>query len=190
MTARNGMHLQLADIPGESRTTTTLLASLAARLGTLHFLSGATAIGSLIAGIAVLGAHVSRTAQGGRLRRALEASPLFANGERLWKELRIDDWMTTVPATPVLDQMRNDFALLLASDVAETLELMPVPSPMTGNAATEERAPLEVLDYVLGLWAFSRELGELIETVAAPTMPSESVVAAPPDDTSGASWLR
>ena len=190
MTARNRMRLQLADLPGESRTTTTLLASLAARLGTLHFLSGATAVGSLIAGIATLGAHLSRTAEGGRLRRALEASPIFANGERLWKELRIDEWMTTVPATPVLDQMRNDFALLLASDVAESLQLMPVPSPMAGNATMQEAPPFTVLDYVVGLWAFSRELTELIETVAAPTMPSQSFVAGAVDDSPGASWLR
>ena len=190
MSARTRMRLQLADIPGESRTTTTLLASLAARLGTLHFLSGATAIGSVIAGVAALGAHLSKTVEGGRLRRALEASPLFANGERLWKELRIDEWMTTVPATPVLDHMRNDFALLLAPDVAESLELMPIPSPMAGNAEAQDAPPFTVLDYVVGLWAFSRELAQLIETIAAPTMPAESFVAGSVDDGSGASWLR
>lgn len=190
MSARpDSMRVQLVDVPGESRTTTTLLASLAARLGTLHFLPGTTAVGSLIAGVAVLGMQVSRTADGARLRRALETSRLSANGERLWKELRIADWMTTVPASPVLDQMRNDFALLLATDVDESLELMPVPAAMTGNAGAADPVDVTFLDYVIGLWAFSHELGGLIESIAAPTAPADSVMSGPAGD-AGGSWLR
>jgi hypothetical protein len=190
VSAPNAIRVQLADIPGESRTTTSLLASLAARLGTLHFLSGSTAVGSLISGVAVLGIQVSKTIEGARMRRALEASRLSANGERLWKDLRIEEWMTTVPATPVLDQMRNDFALLLATDVDESLELMPVPAPMAGSGGVYEPLNVTFLDYVVGLWAFSRELAVLLDAIAAPTAPKETILAAPDNGSAGNSWLR
>ncbi|HEX6641498.1 MAG TPA: hypothetical protein VF215_10325 [Thermoanaerobaculia bacterium] len=187
--------IQLVDVPGESRTTTTLLASLAARLGTLHFLSGSTAIGTLVAGIAAHGAQISASAEGARLRRSLEQNRIATNGERLWKELRIADWMTTVPAAPVIDQMRNDLALLLATDVDESLQLMPLPSPMTGgrpgSGEMRDETTLTFLDYVIGLWALSRELTSAIEAIAAPTASTESIFTPDSDDdATGPSWMR
>ena len=50
--------VRLVDVPdGPGRTTATLLASLAARLGVLHLISGSDAVGSLAAGIARSGAR-------------------------------------------------------------------------------------------------------------------------------------
>jgi hypothetical protein len=187
--------VQLVDVPGESRTTTTLLASLAARLGTLHFLSGSTAIGTLVAGIAAHGAQISATADGARLRKSLERSRMTSNGETLWKELRVADWMTTVPAAPVIDQMRNDFALLLAIDVHESLQLMPLPSPTTagrpGSGELRDETTLTFLDYAVGLWALARELTATIEAIAATTAWTESILTPESDDdATGSSWMR
>jgi hypothetical protein len=159
-----------ADGPG--RTTATLLASLAARLTTLHFVSGADAIGSLTAGFAVLGREVSQTARGASLRRAIEAGRPGANGDALWIKLRIGDWATSIPPSPVLDQLRNDFALLLADDLEATLELMPIPNRRADAQAAQPIEPATFVDCLLGLWAFSTELARAVETLAAPTEPA------------------
>jgi hypothetical protein len=165
------VRVRLVDAPGEAgRTTATLLASLAARLGALHLISGADAVGSVAAGYCALGRLVSRTAEGARLRRALEEGRAGANGDTLWSALGIERWISSLPPTPVLDQLRNDVALVLADDLAETLELMPIPGEAAGERA-EPAAPSEFVDLVLGLWAFSRELVVAVEALAAPTLP-------------------
>jgi hypothetical protein len=169
------LQLRLIDRPdGPGRTTATLLASLAARLATLHFVSGADAIGSLTAGFAALGREISRTAQGARMREAIEASRAGANGELLWSSLRIAEWASAMPPSPILDQMRNDMALLLADDLAPTLQFMPIPAHQSGVGAAEP-APSNFADCVLGLWAFSRELVRMLESIAAPTMPAANL---------------
>lgn len=157
-----------ADRPG--RTTATLLASLAARLAALHFVSGADAIGALTAGFAALGREVSRTASGARLRRAIEAGRSGANGDALWTKLRIGDWASSMPPSPVLDQLRNDLALLLADDLEATLELMPIPNQMAGAQGAQQIEPVTFVDCLLGLWALSTELARAVETLAAPTL--------------------
>jgi hypothetical protein len=135
------------------RTTATLMASLTARLGSLYLVSGADAIGSIAAGLAALGRQVAGTAEGARLRAAIEAGRAGANGERLWSELRIEDWLSTMPPSPVLDQLRNDLALLLAPDLEQTLELLPILGEVAGSSAGQaERA--RFADYLIGLWAF------------------------------------
>lgn len=164
------LQLRLIDHPdGPGRTTATLLASLAARLATLHFVSGADAIGSLTAGFAALGREISRTAQGVQMREAIEASRAGTNGDLLWSSLRIAEWASAMPPSPILDQMRNDMALLLSDDLAPTLQFMPIPAHQNGVGA--EPAPSNFADCVVGLWAFSRELVQMLESIAAPTMP-------------------
>jgi hypothetical protein len=176
-------HVRLVDAPEDSgRTTATLVASLAARLGVLHLVSGADAVGSLAAGFAALGRAVSESADGARLRRALERGEAGANGDALWSALRIGSWVSSTPPTPVLDQLRNDVALLLADDLRETLELMPIPSEPAGERAV---APTEstFADLVLGLWWFSRELAAAVETLAEPTLAAAgSLESGPPPD--------
>src|SRR5262249_33476768 len=109
--------LELIDEPDSSgRTTATLLASLAAPPGVLMVTTGADVIGSITAGLVKLGRDATETAEGARLRQALLAGRAGANGETLWRVLRIDD-LALRPPTGVLEQLRNDLALLLADDL-------------------------------------------------------------------------
>lgn len=159
--------VRLADVPERAgRTTATLLASLSARIGTLHVVTGATALGSLAAGFAALGREAAKTAEGQRLRQAIEASRAGTNGESIWTALRFDEWLASTAATPILDQLRNDLALLLAPDLEETLALMPMPGE-TGFDQPDD-APPNFPDLVLGLYVFAQELTAAVHAVAAP----------------------
>ncbi len=162
--------LLLVDAPDESRTTATLVASLAGRLGVLPLVSGAMAVGSLVSGFAALGRQVGLTAEGARLRRALEAGRAGVNGPTLWRTLRIEELAAAAAPSPVLDQLRNDLALLLAGDLDETLELMPIPPQPAGASAPDAGPRPEFLDCMLGMWAFGRELAWAVETLAVPTL--------------------
>lgn len=171
MTPAQTDRVQLIDeATGPARTTANLVASLAARYSVLHLISGADAIGSLTAGFAALGREVSRTATGAQLRKAIEASRAGANGESLWKALRIGEWASTLPPSPVLNQLRNDVALLLADDLEATIDLLQIPSAI--SYADESHHPESALfvDCLVGLWAFSLELVRCVETLAAPTL--------------------
>jgi hypothetical protein len=184
--------VRLVDRPDEpGRTTATLVASLAARLGTLHLVSGADAVGSLVAGFCALGREVSRTAEGARVRRALESGRVGANGAEIWSALLIERWVSSVPPSPVLDQLRNDAALLLADDLVETLELMPIPSEPAGPAA-EGLDEWTFGDLGVGLWAFSRELVATVEALAEPTLPPPGEVhrGPSPDEPPAGELLR
>lgn len=162
-----------ADEPG--RTTATLVASLAARLGVLHLMSGADAVGAMTAGFAALGREVSRSTEGARLREAIEAGRPGANGNVLWKALRLEEWVSSMPPSPVLDQLRNDLALLLVDDLEEVLQLMPIPGQSVGAKGVREPEPATFADCLLGLWAFSVELIRSVELLAAPTVSSDAV---------------
>jgi hypothetical protein len=168
--------VRLIDRPDEAgRTTATLVASLAARLGTLHVVSGSDAVGSLAAGFCALGREVGRTAEGARMRRALASGTAGANGDAVWTSLLIGRWVSSLPPTPVLDQLRNDVALLLAGDLEETLELLPIPGEPAGLSA-QPPAEWDFVELVLGLWAFSRELVSAVDAIAEPTLPPSGEV--------------
>lgn len=170
------VRVRLVDAPEEAgRTTATLVASLAARLGTLFVVSGADAVGSLVAGFCALGREVSQTAEGARLRAALERGRVGANGAAVWQTLKIGNWVSTVPPSPVLDQLRNDVAVLLADDLIETLELLPIPGEPAGLGAPG-LGEWEFPDLVVGLWAFSRELVDAVDALAEPTLPASGEV--------------
>lgn len=175
--------IRLVDnIDEAGRSTATLLASLAARLGVLHALSGADAIGSLAAGICALGRESARTADGARLAAALRAGRPGRNAERVWSALHIGDWLTSLPASPVLDQQRNDLALLLVADLDETLDLLPIPGESAGGGDGANTVQANPIDYIVGLWALAGELLHSIELLAAPTAvaPGASVDVDPP----------
>lgn len=180
------------DADGPGRTTATLVASLSARLGVLHLISGADAVGSLVAGFAALGREISRTSEGTRLREAIEAGRPGSNGNVLWKSLLIGDWLSEMPPSPVLDQLRNDVALLLANDLEATLELLPIPGQSVGARGNEAAEVATFVDCVLGLWAFSRELIRSVEALAAPTISSSGGVrsAGKPDPETEGPLLR
>jgi hypothetical protein len=171
--------VRLLDVPEESgRTTTTLLASLGARLGVLYLISGADAVGSLAAGIAALGRELSQTAEGARLRRRIEEGPGASNGELLWSKLRIGDWLSAIAPSPVLDEIRNDLALLIARDLGASLELMPIPGELTGIRADLQPQPVTFPDLMVGLWAYAREIELAVEALSAPA-PARVAPAAP-----------
>lgn len=171
--------VRLVDAAGESgRTTATLLASLTARLATLYLVSGADAIGSLVAGYAELGRQVARTAEGARLREAFESGRAGTNGRALWDALRIREWASSLPPTPILDQWRNDVSLLLADDLEEMLGLLPLPAEMAGERGAVPPQDAEVADALLGIWAFAVEAQRVIEALAAPTLPEQGHVRA------------
>jgi hypothetical protein len=162
--------VKLIDAPDESgRSTATLIASLAARLATLYAVSGAAAVGSMVAGFAAIGREASRTAEGAKLRAALARGRVASNGDALWSTLRIRQWASLVPAAPLLEQMRNDMSLLLAPNLEETLSLLPIPGEPAGAAGTIDGPPTEFLDCVVGMWAYSREMTNVIEALAEPT---------------------
>jgi hypothetical protein len=156
---------------GPGRTTATLVASLAARLSLLHVISGADAAASVIAGYAALGREVSQTEEGARMRAAIEKGRPGANGEALWSALHIGEWASNALPTPVLDQLRNDVAVLLVDDLDQTLQTMPIPCPPTPHGPPAP-AKVNFPDYLLGMWAFSQELVRSIESLAAPTLTS------------------
>jgi len=162
--------VQLIDeAEGPGRTTATLVASLTARLATLRICSGADAIGSLTAGFAVLGREVSRTAEGARLQKALESSRAGNNGQALWSTLQMKTWLAGIPASPVIEQLRNDVALLLASDLTDVLGVLPIPATNSPARIADDEQPYTFLDCILGLWAFSAELVRSVEALAAVT---------------------
>ena len=170
MTPPANGRVQLIDPPDEAgRSTATLVASLAARLATLYAVSGAAAVGSMVAGFAAIGREASRTAEGARLRQALSRSRVATNGDALWSTLRIRQWASLVPPAPLLEQMRNDMALLLAPNLEETLSLMPIPGEPAGATGTMDDPPSEFLDCMVGMWTYSREMVRAIEALAEPT---------------------
>lgn len=163
----------LVDPEGEAdRTTASLVSSLATRLIILHYTSGVSVIGSMLAGLSLAGREVARTAEGARLRKALAASPAARNGEAIWAALRIGDIAAGLPATPILDHVRNDLALLLAEDLAETLAEPPTPPAMGSRGANGSAGEASFLDCMLGIWAHARELNRSIESLAGLAAPS------------------
>jgi hypothetical protein len=86
--------------------------------------------------------------------------------------LRIDEWASSLPPSPVLDQLRNDLALLLADDLQPTLELLPIPPEPPEAGTAEEQAPATFVEFTLGLWAFSLEVVRAVESMAAATIDS------------------
>ena len=185
MTTEGRGCVRLADLPGKSRTTSSLVASLATRLSAMHVVTGGTAIGSLVAGMAALGREAGQTADGARLRDAIATGRPGVNGLTLWTALQIPQWLSLVPPAPILDELRNDMALLLATDLEATITSVPSPGQAAGSGAPDAEAEVTFIDCVVGLWAFSTELTRAIETLAAPQERPAGTVDVPPPDGSG-----
>jgi hypothetical protein len=176
-----GARVRMADVSGDvPRTTRSLVDSFVARLSALGQVTGGEAIGSELAGFAALGREVSHTAEGERMRAALAAGRAGGNAEELWRALRIDEWLSRMPPTPVLDHVRNDVALLLADDLGEVLA-SPFDATGVSSAALPEPQPVHPVDVLLGLWAYGRELQRAVDTIAGDVTPA---VVTPPDDDS------
>jgi hypothetical protein len=161
----------LTDEPdGVERSASAMMVSLASRLAALFMTSGAETAGAWLAGLADLGRRVGQTAEGARLRRALESGRVATSGEALWRELKIDDWLADTPPGPILENLRNDVALLLADDLFDVLAARGSGYGPLTFAAPAEASPGTFLDVLIGMWAFGRELSWAVETLAAPTL--------------------
>jgi hypothetical protein len=179
--------VRLVDEPDRSgRTTATLVASLGARLAVLHAVTGADAVGALVAGFGALGRVTASTVEGARLRESLECGRAGTNGERIWSALMIDRWTSSLPPSPVLDHLRNDLALLLADDVDEILELPPIPPESSGAKGAHEPQTNTAIDVILGLWTFAHEILDGVDTLTRSTLPAAgrvlAAVSPPPTD--------
>jgi len=171
----DAVRLRLVDDAGVGdRTTVSLLASLVARLTALRTVTGAEAVGSMMAGVAQLGREVARTADGARMRDAIEKT-VAAHGEAIWTALSLDQLADTLP-TPILDHLRNDIALLSADDLEEILD-RPLPAASPGGNAAEalERGDGDQVfrmfcDYLVGMWALSFEVHRAVELLVADSL--------------------
>ncbi len=168
--------IELLDQEDAGRTTVTLLASLAARMASLYVMSGADAIGSLTAGLAAYGQELAQTESGARMRRALAASRIGSNGDAIWKALRIAEWASTIPPSPVMQQMRNDIALVAAEDVDDAIAGLPIPAHPAGTRGLPNAIEANFLDFTLGLWGYAREVTVALEALAEPTMQRETTI--------------
>jgi hypothetical protein len=162
--------VRLVDIPGETgRTTVALIGSLAARLAVLNTVTGGDAIGSLTAGYAALGRHVAATSEGAQLKAAIESCRAGANGEAIWDRLLMRQWASSYPPTPVLQELRNDLALLAAEDIDAVLALPLAPTESMGADESAKPAPSSFSEYLLGMWAFAREVVRGVEALTTLT---------------------
>jgi hypothetical protein len=178
MKARARKRIRLVDAPDEpGRTTATLLASLAARLASLYAVSGADAIGAVAAGLARIGREAGQTAEGQRLRKAIESGRAGANGDLLWSRLLIGPWVSSLPPAPLLEHLRNDLALLLTPDLGAGLDAGIVPVGYAGDRGALVPEPASFTDYLLGLWAFGAEMRRAVEMLAAPGLEGSPEVA-------------
>jgi hypothetical protein len=158
------------DADGINRSASSLMVSLASRLAALFMTSGAETAGAWLAGLGDLGRRVGQTAEGARLRHALESGRVATSGEALWRELRIDNWLADIPPGPILDNLRNDMALLLADDLFDVLAARGSGYGPLAFASPAAAPPVVFLDVLLGMWAFGRELAWTVEKLAAPTL--------------------
>jgi hypothetical protein len=171
----------LDDAPdGPARTTRTLLASLVVRTRTLALLSGSQAVGSLVGGVAALGREASAHGEGARIRAALQRTRPGVNAEMLWSTLRLGDFASIVPPTPVLEDLRNDIALLLADDLDPALAELDALSLSAGLGLVREPQNVDVLDVLVGVWVLGRFVGDAVELLSASA--SAETQAAEPDE--------
>lgn len=171
---------------GPPRTTDTMVASLAERLATLRVVTGADAFGSLAAGYAAVGRQAASSSDGARLHDALTHGPAAARGQAIWSALGIDTLADTTPS-PVLEHLRNDMALLLAGDVEDALTRARDDVGQRGMPTGDTDEPATFVDYLVGMWAFARELTAWVEAVAATSSAPAGAVhtAAAPEPPSG-----
>ncbi len=159
--------IEIDDVRGAARTTAAALGSLMARIGTLHVITGAQAVGSLVAGLAALGRSATRTAEGARVRETLSATRVAANGESLWSTLGMDSTWSSLPPSPVLEDLRNDLALLLAHDLDAVLADADLVAASDHIGALREPEPFECIDLAVGLWAYAREVVAVVDDLVA-----------------------
>ncbi len=178
-----------------ARTTSALLGSLVSRIAALMYVSGFEAIGSQIAGFAALGREARQTSDGARMANALESSSLGANGEALWSGLKLTEWLSKSPPSPVLNDISNDLALLLSPDLYEALHDLATGELPIGRSPLATPHDVSFVDAVVGFWVLGRRLVDACDAIAAAGAatidPPPTVSTKPkPDTVEDGSFLR
>lgn len=160
---------------GSSRRTTTMLAALLARSATLATVSGGQAMASITAGLAELGRQAAETEEGRRVRQALDEGRPGTNLRLLFDELGFGDLASLSPPTPLLEDFANDLALLVAPDLADAIGRAKVGAlGDTGLGELRLGGPVDPIDFVVGLWLFSREVVDSIDALVGWLRPPEA----------------
>lgn len=149
-----------------SRRTSTLLVSLLTRVATLSAVSGAQALLSMIAGLAALGRSTGETVDGHQLRERLAEGRMRENLELLFSKFGLGAAVAGSPPTPMLEDFLNDLSLVLSPDVGDVVDAALVAAAGgAGVGLLVSGQPVDPVDVVVGLWAFSREVAASIEAV-------------------------
>ena len=85
----------------------------------------------------------------------------------LWSALSLGDFASIVPPTPVLEDLRNDVALLLADDLEPALADLDALSLGSGLGLVRDPRPVDVLDVLVGMWVLGRFVGDAVELLSA-----------------------
>ncbi len=97
------------------------------------------------------------------MRDAIERSRAGANGEAIWRALRMDTWASSLPPAAVLQQFHNDVALLAAEDLDRALALPIAPAEPHGATDAPRPEHAEFADYLVGMWVFGQNVARAIE---------------------------
>ena len=86
-----------------------------------------------------------------------------------------------MPASRVLDQLRNDVALLLVDDLAETFELPPLVAEPTGTEKSEAPERIDPVDLMVGMWVLAKDTVDLVQALSDSSgLPEATVVPGRP----------
>ena len=107
------------------------------------------------------------------MRRVLEQTRAGVNAETLWSALELGHLASLVPPTPVLGDLRNDIALLVADDLPQAVAMLDESSLESGMGLVREPQPFDVLDFLVGLWALGGFVADALELLSAATVPAE-----------------
>ncbi len=99
------------------------------------------------------------TAEGARVREAVLATRIASNGDALWARLGMHAAWSVFSPTPVLEDVRNDLALLLADDLSAALADIDSVDPAERIGPLRVPEPIECVDVIIGMWAYSRDRG-------------------------------
>ncbi|MEA3203448.1 MAG: hypothetical protein QOI63_1123 [Thermoplasmata archaeon] len=157
--------LQVEAADAEGLSARDLLASLNDRLRVLPATTAHAAVGSLAAGLTLLGQQARGSGQGAELHRAIAASRVGANGEALWRHFGIARWVECMEPCSPFRQGAWDCMLLL-EDPAELAKLLAQPLPAYRPRLTTGLPPVAdatFADYLVGTYLHAVHTAQVIE---------------------------
>ena len=100
-------------------------------------------------------------------REAVLATRIASNGDALWARLGMHAAWSAFSPTPVLEDVRNDLALLLADDLSSALADIDSVDPAERIGPLRVPEPIECVDVIIGMWAYSREIVAAVDLISA-----------------------